>query len=97
MAINVDDLKFNNSNIIDVRDNYSYNMGHIEGAVNIPYYKLLGNYSRFLNKYEKYYLYCDYGEQSKEISTRLNLFGYNTESIHGGYKEYISKYKNNLF
>ena len=49
---------------------------------------LLSNYSHYLNKNEKYYLYCDYGKQSEEISKRLNMFGYNTENIYGGYEEY---------
>ena len=86
-------LQINNPNIIDIRDNYSYNLGHMKNAINIPYYKLLGNYSRYLNKNEKYYLYCEYGEQSKEISKRLNLFGYNTDNIKGGYMEYKNKFK----
>ena len=30
-------LKMNNPNIIDVRDKYSYNEGHIRNAKNIPY------------------------------------------------------------
>ena len=66
------------SNIIDIRDNYSYNEGHIKDAKNIPYYSLLSNHSIYLNKQEKYYLYCNYGKQSMEISNRLNLLGYNT-------------------
>ena len=77
--------------IIDIRTNYEYNLGHIEGAINIPYYNLLNNYSHYLNKYQKYYLYCDYGMQSKEISDRLNSFGYNTSSIIGGYKKYLDR------
>ena len=29
--------------IIDIRSSYSYNMGHINGARNVPYYNLLNN------------------------------------------------------
>ena len=47
------------SNIIDIRDNYSYNQGHLKNARNIPYYSLLSNYSIYLNKHEEYYLYCE--------------------------------------
>ncbi len=93
--VNINQIKVGDA-IIDIRDNYTYNIGHIKNAINIPYYKLLGNYSRYLNKNEKYYLYCDYGTQSNEISNRLNQFGYNTESIEGGYLEYINKYQNGL-
>lgn len=81
-------LNMNNPIIIDIRDNYSYNLGHIKGAINIPYYNLLNNYSHYLNKKDKYYLYCSNGRQSLEISNRLNLFGYNTSNINGGYEEY---------
>lgn len=79
--------------IIDIRDNYSYNLGHIDNALNIPYYSLLSNYSFYLNKHDKYYLYCDYGHQSKEISDRLNMFGYNTYYVKEGYLYF----KNNRF
>ncbi len=78
--------------IIDIRDNYSYNLGHIKGAINIPFYNLLANHSHYLNKTSHYYLYCDEGIQSKNISDRLNLFGYHTSNIDGGYYEYLKKH-----
>ena len=86
-------LNLNNPTIIDVRDNYSYNEGHINDALNIPYYSLLANYSLYLNKKDKYYLYCDYGKQSMEISNRLNLFGYNTYYIKEGYLYFKNNFK----
>ena len=85
-------LKMNNPNIIDVRDKYSYNEGHIRNAKNIPYYSLLRNYSIYLNKHDTYFLYCDYGKQSMEISNRLNSFGYSTYYVKEGYLYF----KNNL-
>ena len=78
----------NNYELIDIRDNYTYSLGHLPKARNIPYYNLLGNYSHYLNKNKLYVLYCDYGKQSKEISDRLNSFGYNTTSLKGGYLGY---------
>lgn len=90
--VSVFDLDNINGILIDIRTNYEYNMGHINNSINIPYYNLLSNYSHYLNKYQKYYLYCDYGRQSKEISERLNLFGYDTYSINGGYNEYKKYY-----
>lgn len=77
--------------LIDIRDNYTYNLGHIENAINIPFYNLLGNFSHYLDKDKFYILYCDYGKQSKEISDRLNSFGYNTSSIKKGYLGYKNK------
>ena len=74
--------------IIDVRVVYHYNLGHIKGAISVPYYNLLNNYSHYLNHYDTYYLYCETGEQSREIVARLNRFGYHTIDIIGGYQEY---------
>lgn len=85
-------LSLNNPIIVDVRDNYSFSLGHIPNAINIAYYNLLSNYSHFLNKEDVYYLYCDYGKQSEEISQRLNSFGYKTRNIIGGYEKYLDKY-----
>lgn len=78
----------NNPIIVDIRNYYYFEMGHMKGAISIPYYNLLNNYSHYLNKYSVYYLYCDTGEQSMEVSDRLNKFGYNTYSVEGGYLEY---------
>lgn len=81
-------LHINNSIIIDIRDNFSYNQGHLKNALNIPYYSLLSNYNIYLNKQDTYYLYCDYGSKSKEISNRLNILGYNTFYIKEGYQSF---------
>lgn len=91
MGINLYELDLNRDIIIDIRSNYSYNMGHIKNAINIPYYNLLNNFSHYLDKNKIYYLYCEEGKQSEEISNRLNLFGYSTFNIIGGYQSYISR------
>jgi rhodanese-related sulfurtransferase len=82
-------LKLANPIIIDIRSAYSYSLGHIRGAVSVPYYNLLNNYSHYLTKYDRYYLYCDSGDQSLEIASRLNSFGYDLVSVMGGYLEYL--------
>ena len=92
MGITLEEALLGTGTIIDIRDNYSYNLGHIPNAKNIAYYNLLSNFSHYLNKNDIYYLYCDYGKQRKEISSRLNSFGYNTYNIIGGYLEYQNKY-----
>lgn len=84
-TISIETLKkIKNPTIIDIRDNYSYNISHLKNSINIPYYNLLNNYSHYLSKDKVYYLYCEEGKQSYEISKRLNSFGYNTKSIEGG-------------
>ena len=89
-SISLEDVfRMSNPIIVDIRNAYYYNMGHINGAINIPYYNLLSNYSRYLSRNNTYYLYCDSGDQSLEIAERLSNFGYNTFSISGGYVEYL--------
>ena len=88
----ISDLNYIKAHIVDIRTYYEYAQGHIEGAISIPYYNLLNNYSHYLDKNQFYYLYCEYGTQSKEISDRLNLFGYHTDNIEGGYAAY-KKYR----
>lgn len=83
-----DFLCLDNPIIIDIRNSYYYNIEHIDGALNIPFYSLLNNYGRYLNKSDTYYLYCDYGEKSKSIVNKLVKFGYKLYSIDGGFLEY---------
>jgi len=55
-SISIDELlRMKNPIIVDIRDNYTYNQGHIKNAINIPYYNLLNNYSHYLNKIDRYY------------------------------------------
>lgn len=85
-TISIDDvMRIENPIIVDIRDNYSYNISHVKNAINIPYYNLLNNFSHYLDKNKVYYLYCGEGKQSFEISNRLNSFGYKTMSISGGF------------
>lgn len=92
LSISIDDLlKLNNINIIDIRSEQRYNNNHINGAKNIPYEKLIINPSKYLNKQEKYYLYCQKGITSIKISRLLRSMGYNTINIIGGYEAWILK------
>jgi len=76
-------------NIIDIRSKNKYYMGHIPSAINIEYLELLSNPSKYLNKNEIYYLYCDSGYTSSMVVNKLNNTGYNTVNIDGGYNNYL--------
>lgn len=77
-------------NIIDLRDSYIYNLGHIPTAKNIPYNFLIMNPNIYLNKSDKYYLYCDQGIKSSKICTNLLNSGYQVINVIGGYNSYNS-------
>ena len=62
--------------IIDVSDKYTYSNYHINGSVNIPYDELINNDRKYLNKNERYYLYCKSGKLSKRAVMVLSSLGY---------------------
>ena len=92
MNITIEDLlKKDNINIIDLRNNQSYNNNHIPGSINIPYNNLLASPFKYLDKTKTYYLYCQKGITSKKVASILNTRGFKTISIIGGYEEWILK------
>lgn len=78
-------------NIIDIRNEQSYNNNHIPTAVNIPFEKLIIKPSTYLNQNQKYFIYCRYGKTSEKACQILNNYGYKVINIIGGYEEWILK------
>ena len=75
-------------NIIDLRDSYIYNLGHIPTARNIPFNFLMMNPSTYLGKNVTYYLYCEQGIRSSRACRKLLDEGYNVINVIGGYSVY---------
>lgn len=82
-------LNYNSVTIIDIRNKVEYDLGHIPNSICIPFKDLLINYSTYLKKDGKYYLYCQNGYSSHDLAVRFNTLGYNTKSIIGGYDNYL--------
>ena len=79
-------MSMNSKNIIDVRSNNEYNLGHLPNAQNIPSMKLLANPEKYLNKNDTYYIYCQTGVTSDKICQILNKKGYKLVNVLGGYQ-----------
>jgi rhodanese-related sulfurtransferase len=79
-----------NALIIDLRDRYEYDNGHIPGAINIPYEEL-ENYTNRLQKRQQLIFYCDRGNISLLAARDLMKFGYNIKSLYGGIRAYHGK------
>lgn len=75
--------------IIDIRSRDKYSINHIPGAINIEYLELLSNPNRYLNKNDTYYLYCTSGYTSSIVVDKLNIMGFNTVNIDGGFNNYL--------
>lgn len=86
--ISVNDLK-DKTNIIDIRSVEKYNNNHILNAKNIPMEKLLINPSKYLDKLQKYYIYCQKGIQSRKLCQILLRDGYKVVNVTGGYEAWI--------
>ncbi len=93
MDITVTELKslIPNAKIIDIRDNYQFNLGSIPTSINIPMNFLLTNPSTYLNKDDTYYIYCEHGSRSKAASNQLTKQGYKVINVLGGFSEYKLK------
>ncbi len=89
-SISISDLKkLGNVNLIDIRSIEKYNNKHILNAKNIQINELLINPGKYLNKYEKYYIYCQKGIQSRRLCQILKSNGYNVINVSGGYEAWI--------
>ena len=87
-SISILDLS-DKTNIIDIRSIEKYNNNHIDGAINIPYEKLIINPGQYLIKNETYYIYCQKGIQSRKVCQILRNYGYKVVNINGGYEAWM--------
>ena len=66
--------------IVDVREEYEYNEGHLPNAVNIP----LGNINSINYEKEKIIIvYCRSGSRSSEAASKLKNMGYTVKDMGG--------------
>ena len=61
--------------VIDVREKYEYNSGHIKGAINLPLAEIQTNEIN-LKKDDKIIVYCKSGSRSKMAAEALAELGY---------------------
>jgi NADPH-dependent 2,4-dienoyl-CoA reductase/sulfur reductase-like enzyme/rhodanese-related sulfurtransferase/TusA-related sulfurtransferase len=83
----LEDIKKNNSFLLDVRTEEEFSIGTIEGATNIPDEELRDRLDE-IPKDKDIYVFCEVGYRGY-LSTRLLLKkGYNVHNLTGGYKLY---------
>lgn len=69
--------------IIDVREAYEYQMGHISHATNLPLSRL-GADKLELDTEKEFYLVCQSGARSENACSFLASQGYNVINVLGG-------------
>ena len=60
-----------NIHLIDIRDNYQFQLGNILGSINIPMNFLLMMPDKYLTKDKVYYLYFEFGSRSIKCALEL--------------------------
>lgn len=76
--------------LIDMRDEYAFSFGHIDGAVNLPQ-ATLENEDTELPKDKKLILCCRSGIISRASAEMLCERGYDAYNLAGGYCEWLSQ------
>lgn len=79
--INTNEYNKSLGTLIDIEDAVLYNESHLEGAINIPYEKLLVSHRDLLDKTKKYYIYCRKGFKSRKAVSILEYYGYDVTQV----------------
>ncbi len=90
-TINVHDLydKIGKVDLIDVREVYEFDSGHVPTAKNIPMGVILSNPEQYLNKDKEYHIICQSGARSLRTCNDLSEAGYKVINVAGGTGSYI--------
>ncbi|MCB2294234.1 rhodanese-like domain-containing protein [Clostridium algoriphilum] len=90
-TISVHDLdgKLGKINLIDVREGYEYEGGHVPTAKNISLGTILANPRKYINKSNEYHIICQSGSRSERACKELSDEGYKVVNISGGTGSYI--------
>lgn len=76
--------------LIDIRDEYAFEFGHIDGAVNIPQNVIPEKISGFPRD-KKLIICCKSGAISRDTAEELCGEGYDAYNLSGGYCEWLRK------
>ena len=78
--------------ILDIREIYEFNAGHIPSAQNLPL-SILGLDFPKLDKKQKYYIICQAGRRSARAYNFLQAQGYTVINVEGGMNSWPGKTK----
>ena len=84
-ANNIENLVKNKEFLLDVREEYEYQEGHVKGAVNLPLREILSQKDT-LPKDRDIYVYCRSGHRSADAVNFLKSLGFDkVHNIEGGF------------
>ena len=75
--------------LIDIREPYEHEEGHIEGSINIPMGDFLEKLDE-LSRTKQIIIYCNTGRRSNTVVYMTHkLHGYTLYNLKGGYKNFL--------
>lgn len=82
-TITMDEFSRSKQPIIDVREAYEYQMGHVPEAVNLPLSELGARFQE-LDATKEYHVICQSGARSAKACEFLSGKGYQVVNVLGG-------------
>lgn len=80
-------MKSSKIQVIDCREDYEYEEGHIPGAILMPTSNFLAHMN-LINKEKEYYVVCLTGARSQMVTKYLSNQGYQVTNVLGGMISY---------
>jgi rhodanese-related sulfurtransferase len=74
--------------ILDVREDWEWDAGHIEGALHIPLNELLAGRMESLEKGRPVVAVCKTGNRSEVAALMLRARGYEAHNLEGGVEDW---------
>jgi rhodanese-related sulfurtransferase len=74
--------------ILDVREGWEWDAGHIEGAVHIPLNELLSGRMENIDKDRPVVAVCKTGNRSEVAALMLRARGYQAHNLEGGVEDW---------
>lgn len=78
-TISIDDYNPSMGMLVSLEDKEDF--VSIKGSINMDVDKVLSNPSKYLNKGEKYYFYCQKGLRSRRAVQILGVYGYDVIKV----------------
>src|ERR687891_2777898 len=77
--------------ILDVREGWEWDAGHIEGSLHIPLNELLAGRMESLEKARPVVAVCKTGNRSEVAALMLRARGYEAHHLEGGVEDWIGE------
>ncbi|HEV8682144.1 MAG TPA: rhodanese-like domain-containing protein [Actinomycetota bacterium] len=77
--------------ILDVREGWEWDAGHIDGSLHIPLNELLGGRMESLEKNRPVVAVCKTGNRSEVAALMLRARGYEAHNLEGGVEDWSTE------